>query len=271
MRAVAIVGAVIEGRYRVIRPIARGAVSTVYLAFDRYGTPYALKVFPAGYTARAEREWRIGQRLTHPNVNPVLARLDVEGRPAVLLAYAPGDRLSDWREAHPEADFLPVFRQLLSALAHLHQRGVVHRDVKPENLIVAQSGAARLIDFDLSGPVEERLPRLRLGTLGYLSPEEAGGGTPTPASDVYAAGVVLFWGLFGELPFVGSPAEVVRAHRERMPEPPPGARTDPALWHYLTRILAKAPTERFRDAGEALAALPDKAGSGGEPPEPQGV
>ncbi len=256
MKAVAIVGAVIEGRYRVIRPIARGAVSTVYLAFDRYGTPYALKVFPAGYHRRAEREWRVGRALSHPNVNRALHYLAVEGRPAVLLAYAPGERLSDWREAHEGADFLPVFRQLLAALAHLHGRGLVHRDVKPENLIVAESGTARLIDFDLSGPVDEPLPRLRLGTLGYLAPEETRGVRPTPASDVYAAGVVLYWGLFGELPFLGSPAEVIRAHRERAPEPPPGVRPDPALWAYLERTLAKDPAARFQNAGEALAALP---------------
>ncbi len=270
MRAVAIVGAVLEGRYRVIRPIARGAVATVYLTFDRYGTPYALKVFPPGYRARAEREWRVGRRLDHPNVNRVLARLEIEGRPAVLLAYAPGERLSDWRATHPGAAFLPVFRQLLAALAHLHRRRIVHRDVKPENLVVAKSGSARLIDFDLSGPVGERLPRVRLGTLGYLAPEETLGAAPTPTSDVYAAGVVLYWGLFGELPFVGPPDEVVRAHRERPPEPPPGVTPEPAVWAYLTRILAKSPGERFQDAGEALSALPEGKGSPGAGPRGPG-
>ncbi|HFB39418.1 MAG TPA: serine/threonine protein kinase [Oceanithermus sp.] len=252
----AIVGTLLQGRYRVVRPIARGAVATVYLAFDRFGTPYALKVFPKGLDARADREWRVGRALDHPNVNPVLERVEVAGHPAVLLAYAPGERLSDWKEAYPDAPFLPVFRQLLSALAHLHERGLVHRDVKPENLVISKSGAARLIDFDLSGPASERIARLRLGTLAYFSPEETYGRPPTPASDVYAAGVVLYWGLFGELPFVGPPGEVLRAHREAPPLPPPGEKPPAALWAYLERMLAKRPEERFPNAGEALKALP---------------
>ena len=251
----AIVGAVLLDRYRIIRPIARGSLATVYLCFDRHGTPYALKVFPRGRSDRADREWKIGQQLSHPNVNEVLARLEVEDHPAVLLSYAPGERLSDWRAARPDADFIPVFRQMLLALSHLHQRGIVHRDVKPENLIVAPSGQARLIDFDLSGPVDERLRRLRVGTLGYLSPEETLGEPPTPASDVYSAGVVLYWGIFGELPFVGSPAEVIFAHRKTPPEPPPGSEVHAGLWEYLRKLLAKDPSERYPDAGSALNAL----------------
>ncbi len=256
----AIVGALLKGRYRVVRPIARGAVATVYLAFDRFGTPYALKVFPKGLDARADREWRVGRALSHPNVNPVLERMEVAGHPAVLLAYAPGERLSDWRNAYPKAPFLPVFRQLLAALAHLHAQGLVHRDVKPENLVINKSGAARLIDFDLSGPRNERIVRLRLGTLAYLSPEETYGRAPSPASDVYAAGVVLYWGLFGELPFVGPPREVLKAHREAPVPRPPTLDPESTLWAYLERMLAKRPEDRFPDAGSALKALPLEPG-----------
>ena len=265
----AIVGALLKGRYRVVRPIARGAAATVYLAFDRFGTPYALKVFPEGLVARADREWQVGKRLHHPNVNPVLERVEVAGRPAVLLAYAPGDRLSDWRENHPRTPFLPIFRQLLGALAHLHAQGIVHRDVKPENLVVSKSGTARLIDFDLSGPRQERIGRIRLGTLAYLSPEETHGHPPTPASDVYAAGVLLYWGLFGELPFVGSPEEVLRAHRELPPPRPPSVHPENAFWQYLERLMAKRPEDRFPDAGAALKALPPERlapGALGTPP-----
>ncbi len=257
------VGATLPGGYRVVRPLARGAVATVYLAFDRRGTPYALKVFPKGMDARADREWRVGRGLNHPHVNPVLERLTVAERPAVLLAYAPGARLSDWRLAHPDRPFLPVFRQLLSALAHLHQKGLVHRDVKPENLLVSERGVARLIDFDLSGPKNERLARARLGTLAYLSPEETRGAPPSPASDVYSAGIVLYWGLFGELPFVGSPREVIEAHRHAEVRPPEGAAPPAELWAYLTRLLAKDPKKRYPDARTALKALPPEETSGG--------
>jgi len=256
-----VVGSWLAGRYRVVRPIARGAVATVYLAFDRFGTPYALKVFPKGMDARADREWRVGKELNHGNVNRVLGRFELAGHPAVLLDYAPGERLSDWRMLHPERPFLPVFRQMLSALEHMHQKGLVHRDVKPENLVVSESGTARLIDFDLSGPTSERLARIRLGTLAYLSPEETRGHPPTPASDVYSAGVVLYWGLFGELPFVGNPKEVVEAHRHLLPKPPEGFEPEPKLWNYLKRLLAKDPSERFPDAGAALKALPSEEAS----------
>ncbi len=252
----AIVGTLLAGGYRVVRPIARGAVATVYLAFDRFGTPYALKVFPKGMEARAEREWRVGRALEHENVNPVLERFVVADHPAVLLAYAPGERLSDWRLARPGRPFLPVFRQLLEALGHMHRQGLVHRDVKPENLVVSESGTARLIDFDLSGPQQEPLARVRLGTLAYLSPEETRGAAPSPASDVYSAGVVLYWGLFGELPFVGSPREVVLAHRNLPPRPPEGQAVSPALWRYLERLLAKDPGDRYPDAIAALKDLP---------------
>ena len=254
----AIVGALLANRYRVVRPIARGAIATVYLAFDRFGTPYALKVFPKGRDARAIREWRVGRSLNHPNINPVLERFAIEDHPALLLAYAPGERLSDWRLAFPRRPFLPVFRQLLEALAHMHHRGLVHRDVKPENVVVSKSGNARLIDFDLSGPEDERLARVRLGTLAYLSPEETYGAPPTPASDVYSAGILLYWGLFGELPFVGSPMEVLRAHREEPPRPPRGATLPHRLWAYLERLLAKDPKARYANALEALKDLPSE-------------
>ena len=88
-------GRVLLDEYRVIRPIARGAVATVYLALDAQGRPFAVKVFPEGYATRADREWQVGRALAHPNVNPVLERLDVDRYPAVLLAFAPGRRLSE--------------------------------------------------------------------------------------------------------------------------------------------------------------------------------
>jgi serine/threonine protein kinase len=239
--------------YRIIRPIARGAVATVYLALDREGRPFAVKVFPEGYVARADREWQVGRALEHPNVNPVLGRLDVDLHPAVLLAFAPGRRLA---EQPPTAGaFLEVFKQLLAALAHMHERGYVHRDVKPENVIVDERGLARLIDFDLAGPKNERTERLRLGTIAYIAPEQVRGENVSPATDVYAAGVILYWGLTGELPFVGSPKAVMESHLHApLPETDalePGS----PLERVLARMVAKDPKERFPDASAVLLAL----------------
>jgi serine/threonine protein kinase len=258
---VGLAGITLEGRYKVIRPIARGALATVYLAFDTHGTPYALKVFPKGFEGRADREWKVGQQLKHPHINPVLARLSVphEGgeHPAVLLAFAPGSRLSEWRKDNP-AKVLGVFRHLLEALAHMHGLNLVHRDVKPDNLVVDGTGEARLVDFDLSGPLGERFSqKVRLGTIAYIAPEQIRGQSPTPASDVYSAGILLYWAIAGELPFVGDSAEVMNAHLNR-PPPPLVAAPDSGLLvttelrGFINRLISKDASERYPNALEAL-------------------
>jgi len=240
------------GHYRIVRPIAHGAVATVYLAFDDSGTPYAVKVFPRGFAARADREWRVGSTLRHEHVNPVLERFDIDEYPAVLMEFAPGARLSDMPRMPPER-FLGIFAQLLAALAHLHDVGFVHRDVKPENLIVNIDDSARLIDFDLSGPVDEPVGRLRLGTIAYIAPEQVRGEGITPASDLYAAGVILYWGLTGELPYVGDPRAVMKSH---LHDPLPvrdGFGAGGPLDGFLEKLVAKDPADRFQNAGQALA------------------
>ena len=246
-------GRVLLNTYRVVRPIARGAVATVYLALDARGRPFAVKVFPEGYAARADREWQVGRALEHPNVNPVLERLDVDRFPAVLLAYAPGRRLAE-QPAGPEG-FLAVFKQLLAALGHMHERGYVHRDVKPENVIVDARGNARLIDFDLSGPRREPTRSLRLGTIAYIAPEQVRGENVTPATDVYAAGVILYWGLTGELPYVGSPEAVMQSHLHAPLPKAEGFDPQSQLGKVLARMVAKESSERYADASEALEAL----------------
>ena len=132
MGAVSLVGKTLSGRYRVVRPLARGALARVYLAFDPFGTPYALKLFPPKPRPRRDRELWVGRRLAHPNLNPVLEALDLEEGPALLLAYAPGEELGRWMGKSPAfSQAMRVFHQLLLALAHMHEKCLVHRDVKP--------------------------------------------------------------------------------------------------------------------------------------------
>jgi len=259
--SVGLAGITLEGRYKVIRPIARGSLATVYLVFDLDGAPYALKVFPKGFEGRADREWKVGHPLRHPHINPVLARLCVSHdgveQPAVLLAFAPGRRLSEWRNDHPDK-MLGVFQNLLEALAYMHSGNLVHRDVKPDNLVVNGTGEARLVDFDLSGPKSERFSRkIRLGTIAYIAPEQIRGQSPTPAADVYSAGILLYWALAGELPFTGDAADVMNAHLNQQPRPlivapDTGLATTKELQCYLDRLISKEVTKRYASAVEAL-------------------
>mgnify|MGYP006373748837 CR=1 FL=1 len=227
--AVSLVGKTLSGRYRVVRPLARGALARVYLAFDPFGTPYAL--------------------------NPVLEALDLEEGPALLLAYAPGEELGRWMGKSPAfSQAMRVFHQLLLALAHMHEKGLVHRDVKPENILV-NAGEARLLDFDLSGPAQERFQKpLLLGTPAYLAPELLRGLPSGPEADVYAAGIILYWMLTGEHPFA-DPSGRVSLDPDRGPHPPvAGLGEEAAL--YLERLLAPDPKARFPTAQEALKAFP---------------
>lgn len=259
---VGLAGITLEGRYKVVRPIARGALATVYLAFDIHGTPYALKVFPKGFEGRADREWKVGQRLKHPHINPVLARLAVphnDGEnPAVLLAFAPGIRMSEWRKGNP-TKVLEVFRHLLEALAHMHAQNLVHRDVKPDNLVVDGTGESRLVDFDLSGPESERFgQKVRLGTIAYIAPEQIRGQSPTAASDMYSAGILLYWAVAGELPFVGEPVAVMNAHLNLAPPPlvaapETGLVVTAELQAFLNRLISKDLRQRYPNAIEALS------------------
>jgi serine/threonine protein kinase len=259
---VGIPGTVLLERYRVVRPFARGASSVVYLAFDLFGAPYAVKLYPPNLASRADREYLVGKGLDHRNLNPVLERVTVDGQPGVLMPFAPGERLSDHVMHHGPGGFLEVFTQTLEALAHLHARGLVHRDLKPENLVVApgETGLeAKLIDYDLAGPVNEVFrERIAAGTVAYISPEAARGQPLTPSADLYGAGVLLYWGITGQLPFDGEAKEVLRSHALVVPPHPREVREDGRahpLDGVVMRLLEKNPTRRYLNAHATLEAV----------------
>lgn len=242
---------------QVLREIGKGALARVYLASDGRVVK-ALKLFPVEHRARAERELDIGGSIDHPHLNPVEAGVELEGFPGVLMPFVPGERLGSWLAAGAERRaFLATMRGVLEGLDYLHGQGVVHRDVKPENILVEHGGHARLVDFDLSvrlGGADER-PALA-GTVAYLSPEQTRGRPVAPASDLYAVGIILYRGLTGEVPFTGTVAEVIDAHRQDAPRP--ASSIDSSLAPYeplLDRLLAKDLRARYGTAAEVLAAL----------------
>jgi eukaryotic-like serine/threonine-protein kinase len=262
MEPMTILGSRVPGGDLVVREIGRGAVARVYLVSDGERVR-ALKLLPSGAEWRARHEHEIAHDLDHPHVNRVDAVVDVAGQPGVLMPFVPGRRLEVARRrsagdppGHERDACLDTIEDLLSGLAYLHERGVVHRDVKPENVLVDGRGRARLIDFDLAARVGSAGPASVAGTAAYVSPEQARGERAHPASDVYAAGILLYAAFTGEVPFTGSVAEVLEAHRVSPPRPPSSFDVALApLDDLLARWLAKDPRERFESGAAALAAL----------------
>jgi eukaryotic-like serine/threonine-protein kinase len=253
------IGQRLESGETVLREVGRGALARVYLVSDGV-VPKALKLLPAGQAARADHEYTMAHDLDHPHLGRVEARVDLVGRPGLLMPWASGRRLlvRD-RTPRERVAYLDAFGQLLAALAAFHARGRVHRDVKPENVLIDRAGHVRLIDFDLavSAGAPERAPRAA-GTLAYLSPEQARGEPASPASDLYAAGVMLYAALTGEVPFHGTVEQLLADRRGGHAAPPRPSAIDPGLAAadaLTARLLAPNPGDRFPSADHAAASL----------------
>ena len=259
--------------FAVERELGRGGMGVVYLARDLVlDRLVALKVLPpdaagdAAARARFLREARTAGSLAHPHIVPVHRADEVEGLAYFVMGFVDGESLADRlreRGPLPPADAVRVLREVAWALAYAHARGVVHRDVKPENILLERgTGRALVTDFgiarraDLTGDADG-LTRagVVLGTLHYMSPEQVAGGALDGRSDVYALGVVAYQALAGRLPFAElSGAAVLVAHATR--PAPPLASVAPAvpaaLAAVVDRCLAKDPVDRWA-TGEALA------------------
>lgn len=197
---------------RLVRVLGHGSHSVVYLAVTGRGQVRAVKLFPPELSAFAAREYEHGAGLLHPRLAPVLGQERIGAQPALLMAYARGAVLFERYRRRPALQrerqaYLLTLVHLLEALAYLHERGVLHRVVKPDNIVVEEDGSAKLVDYDLSGPLgEDPGGAVRIGTPAFQSPEASRGERQGPESDLYSVGVLLFWGLHGQLPEPGEPA-----------------------------------------------------------------
>jgi serine/threonine-protein kinase len=259
------------GRFRVERTLGSGGMGTVHLARDaELGRLVAVKLLadnlasdPA-FRRRFVREASLAARLSHPNVVTVFDAGEDEGRPFIVMEYVEGETLADLlhrRGRVPVEEALGLARQAAAGLAHAHAHGLVHRDVKPQNLLLRTDGTLKIADFGIARSAD--LSRLTehgtvLGTAAYLAPEQADGGEVTPATDVYALGVVVYELLTGRTPYrFESLADLARARdeepvvpvRELAPDVP--AATEAALM----RALARLPEYRPSSAAELAAEL----------------
>lgn len=250
------------GEFQVLRRIAGGLVANVFLASDG-SEVCAVKVFSRSFADRAEREFTFGRDLDHTRLNRVDALLELDGRATVRMPFVPGVQLSRWLPMHGSRRMVTaVVADVLDALSYLHGRGVVHRDVKPENILVGRDDRPVLIDFDLAARIGERtVERGWAGTAAYLSPARARGESASPADDLYSVGVVLYWALTGGLPFEGDFDDVLAAHRTLVAPAPSGHDHELAVFdRWMERALAKRSPEGFTDATQMKAALEALAG-----------
>jgi eukaryotic-like serine/threonine-protein kinase len=257
--------AVLGDRYTLVEPLGDGGMAEVYLARDNsLGRDVALKVLRGRYAddeefvERFRREAVSAAALNHPNVVQIYDRGRTEdGSFYMAMEYVPGGTLKERVKAEGSLtprDAANMASHVADALAVAHDRGIVHRDVKPQNVLLTSKGEAKVSDFGIARAAStETMTQTNavLGTLAYMSPEQVRGGRVGPASDLYSLGVVLYEMLTGELPYQGD--DPIAAAMKRLDEEPPHPReTNPAMPEELdtlvVRLLAKKPQNRYASA-----------------------
>jgi len=264
------VPATLTGRYQLVAVVGRGGMGEVWSARDlRLGRDVAVKLLspqmaaPEGVRERFEAEARSAARLNHPNVVSVYDTGEHDGVPYLVMELLPGRTLADELSAGP---FTPeraraVGAQILAAVGASHQAGILHRDIKPGNVLVAADGTVKVGDFGIAKSVDGlHLTTLGmvLGTVGYLAPERLEGQPATPQSDLYAVGVVLYEALTGRMPYqADTPLGLVRAIESGAAVPLADASpiVDAALAGTVERAMAKDPARRYTTAADMAAAL----------------
>src|SRR3954454_15533217 len=261
---------VLAGRYRVIDRLGAGGMATVYLAEDeRLGRKVAVKRLhadsPEDSAQRFEREAKVGASLSHPNLVTVFDTVADDEGVLIVTEYVAGENLAQLmaRERVPAEQAVSIIRQVAGALDHAHQAGVVHRDVKPPNILISPDGKAKVVDLGIATATERTQITAAgtvLGTPSYMAPEQLEGHKITKAVDIYALGAVAFELLSGQKARKGrTPVEI--AHQIAN-GPPPGLRevwrdAPPAAAAVLERAMSRDPDARPRTAGELGRGLDD--------------
>ncbi len=261
-------------RYQLQDPLGRGGVGTIYRGIDtRMNRVVAIKVLREVYSTdpkfvtRFQREAKVTLSLQHPNIVQVYDYGQTDGNYFIVMEFVEG---TDLRRYLRSRGVLDVDRAVIIAhavalgLGAAHRRGIVHRDVQPQNVLVGRDGSIKLTNFDIASVYKdlntERLTTtgMTLGTVQYYAPVQVPGEIVSPAADVYALGIVLYEMLTGHTPFDGdTPVAVAMPHIEDSPTPPSqfNPNIPPALEEIILRCLEKVPGMRFRDGSQLAHAL----------------
>ena len=258
------------GKYEILEELGRGGFAVVYKARDTtLDRVVALKVLHPQLTTdpkfvqRFHQEARTAASFLHPHIVTIFEVGEEAGQHFLAMACLSGCTLDQLltRGAMPPLRAVSILEQLAAALDVIHQKGLIHRDVKPGNVMVDDSGRATLLDFGIVRAAEgTRLTTTMavLGTPEYMSPELAEGEEPDARSDIYSLGVVAYQMLTGQAPFrAPSPLAVLRFHADKAPPAPRGLNPDlsAGIERVLLKALAKRRAERFQSAGELTRAL----------------
>ena len=259
-----------DGRYRIQRKLGAGGMADVYLAEDQeLGRRVAIKILNGRHAnddqfiERFRREAKNAAALNHPNIVSIYDRGEAEDTYYIAMEFLDGRTLKELivsRGAAPINVAIEYARQILSALRFAHRHGIVHRDIKPHNVLVDGEGRVKVTDFGIARAGTSQMTEAGsiVGTAQYLSPEQARGGEVDPRSDLYSLGIVLYELLTGKTPFDGeTPVEIAMKHLSATPKPPSKLRPDipPELDMVVMRALAKNPDDRYQSADEMEADL----------------
>lgn len=266
------IGKIFAGRYRVVRQIGRGGMADVYLARDLIldGEEVAVKVLRTNYQTdqiavqRFQREARAMAELDHPNIVRISDIGEEDGQQYLAMEYVDGLDLKRYiKENAPlsNQEAVRIMGQILLAMRMAHTRGIVHRDLKPQNVLLTQDGTAKVTDFGIAVAFAETSltqTNSMLGSVHYLSPEQARGSKATVQSDIYAMGIILFEMLTGRIPYDGDSAVTIALQHFQQPLPSvkeANSQVPQALENIVLKATAKKLADRYKTVAEMYADL----------------